>query len=376
MAASPILDGFDDLLRAQGEAPIEPSHQVQFYDGEATLVAAVGEFLAGGLRADEPIVIVATPAHREALERRLSAGGFDVEALEAAAMITLADAETLLAKLLIRGRPNEVLFQRHVGTLLDRRARLRPHGRVRVYGEMVDLLYQAGEANAAIRLEELWNELQQRCTFSLLCAYAARSFDDEADVRRVCATHTQVLATDSRDRANGCAPCAVDLRPDQMRAIVAEIALRKDVEGELRAAVRQLQATQEQLRRREEELEDLVESAALGLHRLAGDGTILWANRAELEMLGYDEAEYVGRNVADFHVDAALAADVLARLRDHRALRDVEARLRAKDGSIRRVLLTSSAHRREMREGDAAHARCFTRDITGSQPADAAPSSR
>lgn len=116
-----------------------------------------------------------------------------------------------------------------------------------------------------------------------------------------------------------------------------------------------------ELRRRIEELEDFFENAAESVHSVAEDGTILWANRAELELLGYTRHQYVGRNIADFHVDREVIDDMLARLARNETLRDYEARMRCRDGSIRHVLVSSNVL---WRDGKFAHTRCFTRDIT------------
>jgi PAS domain S-box-containing protein len=110
-----------------------------------------------------------------------------------------------------------------------------------------------------------------------------------------------------------------------------------------------------------EELEDFFENSAVGLHLVSGDGTILRANRAELEMLGFAPEEYVGRNIADFHVDRAVSDDILSRLYGSEQITRYPARLRAKDGSIRHVLITSNAR---VRNGDFVNTRCFTVDVT------------
>jgi PAS domain S-box-containing protein len=115
------------------------------------------------------------------------------------------------------------------------------------------------------------------------------------------------------------------------------------------------------LRRREQELADFVENAAEGLHRVAGDGTILWANRAELQMLGYAWDEYVGRHIADFHVDADVIAHILTTLASGGTLYDQPARLRCKDGSIRHVVIHSNGF---FEDGQLRYTRCFTRDAT------------
>src|SRR5712671_6368954 len=77
------------------------------------------------------------------------------------------------------------------------------------------------------------------------------------------------------------------------------------------ALLRELQA----LRRSEAVLRDFVETSTIGLHWVGADGAILWANQAELDLLGYTREEYVGRPIADFHVDAPAIEDILDRLK-------------------------------------------------------------
>ena len=112
---------------------------------------------------------------------------------------------------------------------------------------------------------------------------------------------------------------------------------------------------------REEELADLLENGATAIHSVAADGVILWANQAELAMLGYGPEEYIGRNIRDFHVDGPVAEDILCRLAAQERLHDYPARLRSRDGSVRHVVIRSSVCRRK---GQVSYTRCFTRDIT------------
>lgn len=130
-------------------------------------------------------------------------------------------------------------------------------------------------------------------------------------------------------------------------ALAAEIARREQAE--------------QQLRLREQEFADFVENAAEGLHRVGGDGIILWANRAELQMLGYDWGDYVGRHIAEFHADADVIDHILSTLSAGGTLYDQPARLRCKDGSIKRVLIHSNGH---FEDGQLRYTRCFTRDAT------------
>lgn len=106
---------------------------------------------------------------------------------------------------------------------------------------------------------------------------------------------------------------------------------------------------------------DLFENGAVGLHFVGPDGTVLNANQAELHFLGYSHDEYIGHHIAEFHVDAPVIEDILARLGRNETLKNYEARLRAKDGSIKHVLITSNVLWRNDR---FIHTRCFTRDIT------------
>lgn len=106
---------------------------------------------------------------------------------------------------------------------------------------------------------------------------------------------------------------------------------------------------------------DLFENGAVGLHFVGPDGIVLNANRAELDFLGYSREEYIGHHIAEFHVDALVIEDILARLSRKETLKNYEARLRAKDGSIKHVLITSNVL---WDNNDFIHTRCFTRDIT------------
>ncbi|HEX8087982.1 MAG TPA: ATP-binding protein [Blastocatellia bacterium] len=113
--------------------------------------------------------------------------------------------------------------------------------------------------------------------------------------------------------------------------------------------------------RKERELADFIENAAVGLHWVGPDGTIIWANQAELQLLGYTSEEYIGHHIGEFHADEDVIKDILRRLSNNETLHSYEARLRCKDGSIRYVLISSNVR---WEEDQFVHTRCFTRDIT------------
>ena len=82
-------------------------------------------------------------------------------------------------------------------------------------------------------------------------------------------------------------------------------------------------------------LEEFFENAAMPMHWVGPDGTILRANQAELDLLGYARDEYIGRNITEFHVDLPVIQDILERLtRAHGRVRMVV--MRAVHGAVGR----------------------------------------
>jgi PAS domain S-box-containing protein len=125
----------------------------------------------------------------------------------------------------------------------------------------------------------------------------------------------------------------------------------------------------EALERSQRDLEDFFENGVVGLHWVASDGSILRVNQAELDLLGYTREEYVGRHIAEFHADKPVIDDILARLTRGEKLDKYGARLKAKDGSIKHVLISSNVH---FRDGQFINTRCFTLDVTDLKKAETA----
>jgi len=113
--------------------------------------------------------------------------------------------------------------------------------------------------------------------------------------------------------------------------------------------------------RTERDLKDYFENASIALHWVNADGIIVWVNPAELKMLGYSENEYIGHHISEFHADKIAITDLLSSLKNKKAIRNQDANLLCKDGSIRHVTINSNA----LWEGNEfIHTRCFTVDIT------------
>lgn len=116
-----------------------------------------------------------------------------------------------------------------------------------------------------------------------------------------------------------------------------------------------------------DQLEDFFENCPVGLHIVASDGTILRANKAELALLGYSAEEYIGHQITEFHADKNAIREILWRLRRGHKLNSYSARLRAKDGSIKYVEITSNA---QFRDGQFVSTRCLTVDLTDARLAE------
>jgi hypothetical protein len=155
------------------------------------------------LLAGDGAILIARPAHIEIFREELRARGIDAEAAQAAGQLTLLDAQAALDAFMRDGMPDWALFQRELGGAI---ANLRLHfPAVRAYGEMVDLLWQDGQRDAAIRLEEFWNDLGRLQTFSLFCAYYLDNMDSESyggPLECVCRVHTHLIPADDYERFN------------------------------------------------------------------------------------------------------------------------------------------------------------------------------
>jgi hypothetical protein len=155
-------------------APAPRDHIVQLYADDGFLVRAVAHFIGTGLAAGEAGILFATPAHLGAVTERLGAA-HDVPGALARDQLVLLDADTCLAGFMADVRPDRGRFHALAGSVLAR-VRRAGHARVRLFGEMVALLWQDNPA-AALRLEALWNDLLAERRASLLCAYGLDNFD-------------------------------------------------------------------------------------------------------------------------------------------------------------------------------------------------------
>ena len=174
--------------------PLRRDHLVQVYLDERALLDAVVLFATVGLGKAEAVVLVATAPHVEAIRQRLHCQGVEVEDVARWGQLVLLEAEALLARFMVDGMPAAERFEATIAEVIDGARGGGRYRKVRVFGEMVDILWKHN-LPAARRLEELWNEAIRAHGISLFCAYSLAGDGDEerpfpADLR---ALHSHLI---------------------------------------------------------------------------------------------------------------------------------------------------------------------------------------
>ena len=255
----PALDG-DTLQATVGElAPRSErdghrrdEHFVQFYESDEFLLDSLGDFVAEGLAEGDACIVVAKGERREGLHARLRTRGLDPDTARLRGQFLTLDAAETLAHLMAGGMPEPVRFEEEVGELIAFVAS--GQRRVRIFGEMVALLWAEGNRDAALRLEDLWNELQQTRPFTLFCAYPMSGFGEESNAEplgHVCTSHSRVIPAESYTALAGADERLLAIIDLQRKAasLEAEIAERREAEAALRSLKDDLERESEERRR-------------------------------------------------------------------------------------------------------------------------------
>jgi hypothetical protein len=169
-------------------------HVVQFYDRDEELAESAGDYLADAIAEGGAAVVVATPARCTVFEGHLAACGVDIAAARRDGTLVSLDATRLARQLTRAGRADRTAFDAQIRPAIL--AAGRAPGPVRVYGEIVAVLWAAGHVNAALELEGFWNELGREIPFSLYCGYPRQSVESSQHhgaVSEVCRLHTAVV---------------------------------------------------------------------------------------------------------------------------------------------------------------------------------------
>lgn len=229
------------------------AHSVQFYGEDSFLLDELSAFVGAALMAGDSAVVIGTKPHREGLMQRLQARGFDATNAIAQGRYQSLDAAQTLERFMREGWPEAARFVKVVGTALEQAA-MAAQGktpRIAAFGEMVALLWERGDPEAAIRLEQLWNDLAKTYPLALRCAYPISAFDREEhgdSFLRICAEHSHVIPVESHtmlvseeERSR-----SISRLQQKAQALEAEVAERRLVEEALRRTKAQLESLVEQ----------------------------------------------------------------------------------------------------------------------------------
>ncbi|HLZ90272.1 MAG TPA: MEDS domain-containing protein [Candidatus Acidoferrum sp.] len=169
-------------------------HLVYPHTDDAHLAEAVGLFASTGLRQGEAAILIMTAGHRKPIRERLQREGFNLRELESSGQLVCASAEELIPTFLIDSIIDEHRFKTTFGAIIEKarncNGRRRP---VRVFGEMVDLLWQSNP-RITQRIEELWNEVIETHSVPLLCAYSLAGTKPDAFPDSLLACHSHQVA--------------------------------------------------------------------------------------------------------------------------------------------------------------------------------------
>lgn len=323
----------DRLLGCDWYQSGDAEHLVQFYETEEVMLTSVTLFLGTRISAGGAVAVFATKAHLESIEERLQAFGVDVATARACGAYVPMDAAETLPKLLVDGKLDARSFVEVVEPIISRAA---AGGRpVRVFGEMVALLWAEGNYDTAISLEESWNKLQQTNRFLLLCGYPIKGFAGEAITKllaKVCREHSRIIPADGymalanpEDRLR-----AVTLLQQRATALQGEINQRSETEARLRAS--------------ENRYRRLFEEARDGILMVDPDTHVVTdANSSVARLLGSTREELLGRDLFEIGLvaDREAVAQALPLRLDEPVIRNDHLSIRSRSGQQREVELVS-----------------------------------
>jgi hypothetical protein len=188
-----------EFIDISGEKAPHRRHEVLFYSDDAVLLDDFARFIAEALKAGNAAIVFATKSHRDSLLQRLKARGVDTDGVLQQGTYVSLDASDTLSTIMVNGLPDPVRYFGGTGGLIEAAAKATKsqQGRVVVCGECMALLHAEGKADAAIRFEQLGNDLAKTHEIDILCAYPLNTFHDEKDenaFQSICAEHSAVCS--------------------------------------------------------------------------------------------------------------------------------------------------------------------------------------
>jgi CheY-like chemotaxis protein len=176
------------------------SHSVQFYVGEQFAHHAIAEFFTQDATPHDPLILLAQARTFRAVAQLLSSGRYDLSG-RAVERLVFVDADSALPEIMAGDALDPERARRFFVDVFARIGPVPADATVRLYGELVDVLYARGHHAAALEVEGLATglfELEPR--LSILCGYCIEHFGSNADMDRlgaICDAHSQVITNGS-----------------------------------------------------------------------------------------------------------------------------------------------------------------------------------
>jgi hypothetical protein len=174
-------------------AIVPSDHVVQIYDDDQNFLSLLEGFVTGGFDANDCVIVIATEEHLHALEDRLRFKGHRVFELKLRDQYIPLNAKDTLDEFMINNWPDEVLFTH----FMNREIALGSsrHRKVRVFGELVALLWAHGNVGASVKMEHMWNKMCKDEMLSLFCAYPKRNFDQRVleSILTICGSQSKMI---------------------------------------------------------------------------------------------------------------------------------------------------------------------------------------
>ncbi len=158
-------------------------HEAQFCSDDSLFLEGFTRFIGTALKNGSTAVFIGTASHRISLFERLHADSQETRAAIRQGRYIALDAVEFLSNVMVDDMPDAGWFLKAVGDLVASAASGAQgmHSRVAACGEWSPFLWAEGKADAAIRLEELWNEIAEKYDVDILCGYSLESLRCEED---------------------------------------------------------------------------------------------------------------------------------------------------------------------------------------------------
>jgi hypothetical protein len=206
-----------------------PRHGVHFYAAPKAWLEPVLRFIESGLEGGEAVVVTATSDHWDEMAARLRSSGWDPEALRREGRLCVKDAERAVAEVVPGSMPDERGYRALAEACVSKAMQTAP--RVRWWGEIVHLLVQDGRRRAAVRIEELLQDITRHTPVSVLCSYGLDPLASDAYeglIQDLCRTHTSVESLDDRTHRRAVnRAIAAELGPPDLNLVRAMFGARR-----------------------------------------------------------------------------------------------------------------------------------------------------